>query len=276
MGLVIILMLVAVFLCVRGTNADHRAKRMGYYGIASSLAAFATVVFAANKLSVEQVTAFVACSVVAAALALIGVVLSIRTLVIRRGKGDVVIGIPITGLLFGLAGIGGGIGVYVIGGRVIIPSDENTWTWHSDEHAFDVTIPSERWKQKPSPNVLGEFRGSRPTIGGLVAEVRPGATEEEFEKAIAFGSKMQSNTPTTNTFQEKGKNAFGNEYWICMGDAKSAKNEDYFFGFSITRVRDKSIIMLVEGSYNMLSEIGRNQEANAMRAQAKVFLGSAR
>jgi hypothetical protein len=233
-------------------------------------------IIAANELSHEKESAFIACAVVATVLGLTGFILSIRTLAIRRDNAAIALGIPVFGLLFGLAGMGFGVGIYLIGGRVLIPAEEKQSVWHCEQHAFDVTIPSERWTQKTNSNVLGEFRGSRPAIAALVAEARPGATDEEFEAALAYGAKMQSTTPTTNTFQEKGKNSFGNPYWIYMGHAKSAKNEDYFFGFSITRVRDKSIIMLVEGTYIMRSQIGHKQETEAIRAQATTFLGSAR
>lgn len=268
--------IVACVVFVRGANAEQRVRRFAYYGVAGGVAASVPFILAANSPSLSDSFAFVILAVLAALLALFGATMSIRTLMVRRREPGLGIGIPIVGLLFSVSGLIGAAGIYVIGGRILIPKEETTRNWHCDEHAFDVTIPSDRWVQRSNRNVLGEFRGTRPSIVALVAEARPGATKQEFDAALAFGLEMQTTTPTKNTFRANGKNAHGNDYTIYMGDAKSAKNEVYFFGFSITRVRDKSIIMLVEGPYNMSSQVVHAQEAEALRAQAKVFLSSAR
>jgi len=58
-----------------------------------------------------------------------------------------------------------------------------------------------------------------------------------------------------------------------MGMAKSERGP-YFFGVSITRVRDRAVLMMFEGASPAKSEAVQAQVALALRTQADVFLGS--
>ena len=58
---------------------------------------------------------------------------------------------------------------------------------------------------------------------------------------------------------------------MYIGDATSERGP-YVFGVSITRVRDKAVVLMFEGQYRLNSETGRSQEARVFRSQAEQFL----
>jgi hypothetical protein len=90
---------------------------------------------------------------------------------------------------------------------------------------------------------------------------------------LAYGRVVRKDTPTTGTEERSGPNRHGRDHWQYMGDAKSG-DKTYFFGVSITRVGDKAVLIMLEGTYRSFSDIGRAREARAFREQADVLLGS--
>ena len=70
-------------------------------------------------------------------------------------------------------------------------------------------------------------------------------------------------------------NDHGQPYWMSLGETTGPKGP-YVLGVSVTRVRDKAVLLMFEGQYRLTSEAGRAQEAEALRASAATFLASVR
>jgi len=207
-------------------------------------------------------------------LAVVAILLAIRAILARRVDRGVELSYPIAGIACGAANLLCGSGILATGAGWLTPTDGQPWTWRSEKHNFEVTIPSERWSKQSNPHVIAEFRCSRPTLIAVVAQALPAATDAEYETALAFGRKVRDKSPGAIQMVEKsGRNEYGHPYWTAAGDA-SAKDGDYFFGVSITRVGDKAILMMFEGPYRMRSQAGHERESYALRTQAELFLGS--
>src|SRR5262249_31786015 len=120
---------------------------------------------------------------------------------------------------------------------------------------------------------LAYFTCPRPHLMAVVAEARPAGTDAEYEAALAFGKRIRNDTPTSDSVERSGTNRHHNPYWAYMGQARTERGP-YYFGGSVTRVRDKAVVMMFEGQYRLSSEAGRAQEARAFRAQSELFLTS--
>ena len=145
-------------------------------------------------------------------------------------------------------------------------------TWRSEQHGFEVTIPSERWKERENSNVLAFFGTSDFTA--TVAEARPAQSESEWLAALNFaqsmrvGPGMREDKPTANVEEKNGPNPNGHEFWLYVADVQ-AGSKSYFLGVSITRVRGKAVIMMFEGKPQSDSH-----NAATQRSQAIQFLSS--
>ena len=149
----------------------------------------------------------------------------------------------------------------------LVPTADGTsWVWRSDTHGFEVTIPSERWKVTPNPNVVPKFDCPRPLLVASIIWVRPAESDAEYEAARSEGLTVKRGTPTTNTDERTGPNSHGHDHWMYMGDVTGGP-QPYCLGISITRIRGKAVLLMFEGPY---------KEAQALRPQAELFLRSVR
>ena len=122
--------------------------------------------------------------------------------------------------------------------------------------------------------MLAEFVCNRPHLMAIVAELGP-QTEGEYQSTLAFARRVRNDTPLSDPLERSEPNEHGYPCTLIIGEAQSGKGP-YMFGFSITRIRGKAIVMIFEGHYRMMSETGKAQEVSAFRAQAKLFLTSVR
>jgi hypothetical protein len=160
-----------------------------------------------------------------------------------------------------------------MGSRLLVPTGGEPWTWRSEQHGFEVTVPSDRWTLRPNPNVPAYFTCPRPLIMAMVAEVRPAQTDAEFEAALAVGREAKASAPGAGPEERSGPNRHGHHHWIYIADATGEKGP-YVFGVSVTRVRGKAVVLAFEGQYRMTSQAGRAQEGSVFREAAREFLAS--
>lgn len=245
-------------LLVKASNAETRSKKLGSIALACGVAGFIPALLGPTFKEPDQVQALTNCGVFTILFAVAALVLAIWTFRVRRRDHGVVPIYPVAALMCGAANLFCGVGIFVTGVGVLIPTDGTVRTWQSEKHGFEVTVPSERWVEKSNPNVLAQFGSSRPAMAGIIADARSAQSDTEWQAAVNFGKKVRDDTPTTNTEEQTGPNRNGHSYWSYMGDARKG-NTTYFFGISITRVREKAVIMMVEGEYRLNSEAGRRK-----------------
>jgi len=260
-------------LAIRVGNAEAWSKKLGTAAVGCGVAGFIPALLGPAFKDPDQAQALAACGLFTLLLATAAIVLAVWALRVRRRDHGVDGRYPVAGMLCGAANLFCGAGAVMMGSGLMIPTGGTPWTWRAEKDGFEVTVPSERWALKPNPNVLAEFSSGRPPLAALVAEARPAGSDEEYRAVLAYGKRVKADTPTTETDERSGPNRHGHPHWVYMGDAK-AGDKPYFFGISITRVRDKAVIMMFEGPYRMTSQAGHEQEARALRTQADLFLGS--
>lgn len=217
----------------------------------------------------------IAFGAMAVLLAVAAVVLAIYALRARRvDRGGALLG-PIAGLVLGGLNLLCGSALVVAGSGVLIPPDRNPWTWRSERHRFEVTLPSERWVQRENPNVLGYFVCPMPKMMAIVAETKLVETDDEFDALVkSWKRKMAEDGVTKTEVKEvRGVNPHGHAYWLFTADAEGSRGP-YVFGASVTRIPDKAVVMMVEGQYRFSSRAGQMQENRAIRSLAERFLSS--
>jgi hypothetical protein len=153
-------------------------------------------------------------------------------------------------------------------------ADGTPWTWRSDADGFELTIPSERWKVTPNPNVLARFDCPQPLLVASVIGVRPAGTEAEYEAAVAAGRDAKEKE-ASNVAERSGPNRHGRPHWVYVGEVTGGA-QPYVFGASVTRVDGNAVLLMFEGPCRQDTAAGRAEEARALRAQADLFLGSVR
>lgn len=264
----------AVVLGTRAANADTRSGKLGTAAAACGVAGFAPALLGDMFRDPRHMGALAGCGVITLLFAVAAVLLAVRAFRVRRREPGGVNGLyPAAGLLLGAANLLCGVGVLAMGSGLLVPAGGTPWTWRSAEHGFEVTVPSDRWATKRNPAVLAEFSSSRPLIIASVVKAVPAETEAEYEAAVGEWKRFRDDTPTAHPDERTGPNRHGHPHRLYMGEARSAGGW-YFFGVSLTRVRGKAVLAVFEGHYQMTSEAGRAQEAQALRTQADEFLGS--
>ncbi len=258
---------------LRARAAETRSKRLGMATVACGVAGFIPALLGPTFKEPDQIQTLVACGLITILAAVAAIVLALWAFRARRRDRGCAGYYPVAGLLCGAANLFCGSGLVVTGSAVQALTEDTAWTWRSERHGFEVTVPSKKWSAKPNPNVLAEFTGSRPTIVAIVGGLLPAESDDEFNEALAYGRRVKSDTPTSNTDERSGPNRHGHPHWMYTGDAKSG-DKSYFFGISITRVSGKAVLLMFEGPYRFSSEVGRAQEIRALHAQADRFLGS--
>ena len=203
------------YFITHGRQAETRTRKLGGWGAACAAGGGIAALVAPAIVSPDWQLVLGIVGGVAAVLGFAGLVLTLWAC--RTWKRDG------RGFLFGLfVGIGGGafsllVGVtaiYSASGR-LIPAPENSWTWRSETNGFEVRLPSDQWSKRPNPNVLASFTCARPQIAAMVAEVRPAATEADFNKAIAFHKNgFFRSAPLEDIDERSTTNANGYQYWI--------------------------------------------------------------
>jgi hypothetical protein len=153
-------------------------------------------------------------------------------------------------------------------------ADGTPWTWRSDAHGFEVTVPTERWKVTQNPNVLAKFDCLRPLLIATVIGVSPAKTDAEYNSAVAIGAAAKE-PGASNVAENKGPNRHGRQHWVYVCDLMGGP-KPRVFGASVTRVGDKAVLLMFEGPCRQSTEAARAEEARALRAQADLFLGSVR
>jgi hypothetical protein len=265
----------AALLGVRAANADTRSRRLAAAATACGVAGFIPVLLAATFKDPDQSAAVAGCGVVTLLFAVTAVLLAVCAFRARRRDQGVNGLVPLAGLACGAVNLFCGTGALIMGVGVLTPAGGTPWTWRSAEHGFEVTVPTEDWVIKPSPNVLVKFTCSRPPLVATVIKAVPAETDAEYEAALAEWTRIRNGSPTDHPEERAAPNRYGNPYRVYTGDAPHG-DRPYFFGMSVTHVRGKAVLLMLEGPYRMTSEVGHAQEARAFRAQADEFLGSVR
>ncbi|MBN9522567.1 hypothetical protein J0H58_29280 [bacterium] len=259
---------------VRSRAAESRPERVGYIAAAVGLAGFVPALMAPEFSRPGETGLLAGAGVLTVLLAVAGIALAWWTFQLRKREPGGVSLYPTLACLFGLANLACGGGIVATGFRLLVPTGGTPWTWRSETHGIDVTIPSERWTVQPNPNVLGYFTCPRPLTMAIVAEALPAGTDAELDAAVAKGKKMAP--PAVAGRDERSRvNDHGQPYWMSLGETTGPKGP-YVLGVSVTRVRDKAVLLMFEGQYRLTSEAGRAQEAEALRASAATFLASVR
>jgi hypothetical protein len=152
------------------------------------------------------------------------------------------------------------------------------WTWRSDAHGFEITLPNRGWSQNrnlsaKNPNVIAMFTCATPRINAWVA-VEPWSDDRIAGKLGL--SKMQ---PKTNTPEKLIKvsepNAHGNLCWLVLKDDQGEKGP-YIVGMCVSKVRDKAVVLFLEGYPQSINASQRAAQESQIRAQAQEFLLSVR
>ncbi len=269
---VIIVAAATAWLLTRAQTADRRSHRIGGRAAACGVAAFAPALIGPAFEAPTAKQGLVACALLTLAQAAGAVLLAVWALRVRRRDGGAAAR-PVVGLLCGLVNLFCGAGLLNVERATPLGGMERTW--RSVKHGFEVTVPSELWVQKENRHILAEFTCQRPFLIGMVADARPAGTDAEYAAALAYARGVRADTPTAETVARDGPNPHGLPHWLYAGRAMS-KNVPYYFGMSVTRVRGKAVILMVEGQYRLTSEVGQEHEAAALRAQADQFLSSVR
>jgi hypothetical protein len=154
------------------------------------------------------------------------------------------------------------------------PGDSISWTWRSEAHGFEVTVPSDRWKETPNPNVLAKFDCPRPLLVASVIGIRPARSDAEYAAAVAAGVQAKE-SGASNVDEHSGTNRHGHQHWVYVGDVTGGA-QPHVFGTSVTRIDGKAVLLMFEGPCPQPTEARRVEAARALRAQADLFLGSVR
>lgn len=268
----LVLACAACILALKSRTASSRPRRLGMVSLALGLAGFIPAILAPNFQELNQKPILVFCGVLTFVFAISGMVFGIWSLRVPKTEAGRRY-FAILGLVFAGLDLFSGVGAIGLGSGFFAPMNGKPWTWKSERYGFEVTVPSERWVLEPNPNVQAKFLSTRPNIMALIVPVMPAETDEQYEMAMGRGQEIKSGTPTINTDERTGTNQYGHPYWLYMGEVRNEKS-NYFFGFSITRVEDKAVLLILEGPFRMQSGPGKVQEAAALRAQSELFLGS--
>lgn len=153
-------------------------------------------------------------------------------------------------------------------------ADGTPWKWQSDAHGFEVTIPTERWKVTSNPNVLAKFDCLQPLLVASIIGVRPAGSDAEFEAAVATGAAAKE-AGASNVIEYSKPNRHGRLHWLYVADLVGGAHPRVF-GTSVTRVGNKAVLIMFEGPCRQSTEAGRLSEAQSLRTQAELFLGSVR
>ena len=70
-------------------------------------------------------------------------------------------------------------------------------------------------------------------------------------------------------------NRYGRPHWFYLADQMSGA-PPRVFDTSVTRVGSKAVLLMFEGPCRQITEANRVQEAQSLRTQAELFLGSVR
>jgi hypothetical protein len=270
----VIVIPIAVFagwLFVRARNSTSRVRRVCGFALACGVAGFVPALIGPTFADPKEKNLLAGAGALAILCGVAAIVFTTWAIRVRRYDKNAAWGYLVLAGLIGVADSFFGVSQFVMGLGVLAPTTGKPWTWHSDEYGFDVTIPSEKWEDKPTSNVLASFICRRPEIRAIIAAADPAETEEQYEAALAYGKTVKQGTPTSRTVERDGTNRHGNPCWMYYGDATSG-DQPYAFGISITRVRGRAVLLFFEGHYKMLTEAGHAQESDAFRAQADEFL----
>jgi hypothetical protein len=262
-----------VFLCARAINAELRSTRLGFAAIACGLAGAVPALFGQGVKESGNMQHLVACGVLSILFAVLAVLLAIWSFIARMNDHGAPKSYPVAALICAAANLFCGTGLFLFGVRQEgTPPDGNTQrVWRSEKHGFEVTVPSEGWVVKPNPNVEVEFRYPRYRVTALVGVGLVGRPQATFDEAVAYGKAVQNHTATTNTEERDGPNRNNHPHWLFMGEVNSEK---YFFGMSVTRVREVSVVLMFEGQYQTQLGDSRTEEIRVIRSQAELFLSS--
>lgn len=272
---VVVVLALAGVMALRARGADTRSGRLGAASAGCGLGAFAPALLAPTFSSPDDQPLLAGCGVAATLLGAVAVWLGVRSFRARRTDAGGSRRDPIIGLMTGAANLFCGTAAAVVGSGVLAPPAGAPREWRSDAHGIAVTVPTERWVIQDSEKAVAVFRGSRPVLGAVVAEVVPAATDAEYAAALDRFQKVKRESQLTGVAERTGPNHHGLPHWVITGDGRG-RDGDYFFGASVTRVNGKAVLLMVEAPYRMASEAARAQEAAAIRGQAETFLGSVR
>jgi hypothetical protein len=271
--LALILGAVAAAVVRRAFLAETRSRKLGGLGAACGVAAFAPAILGPGFASAEAKGAVVACGALTLALAASAIGLAACAVFARRkepsGKS------PLFGFILGTVNLACGSGVLVSGLGVLAPAAGTPSVWRSEEHGFEITIPTELWERHANPNVLAEFRCRRPALSASVIKADPAPTDAAYESVLAFHKAQAAKVRHSDVVERTGPNAHGLHHWLMRGKYSSDGKES-LFGVSVTRVGGSAVLLMFEGPYRMMSESGRAQEASALLKQSELFLGSVR
>src|SRR5439155_4244685 len=146
-----------VWLFVRLRNTESRAGRIGYAAAACGVSAIIPGLLAPVFRRPDQSPLLAAFGVLTLIPAVAGIAVAIWAFRARRRDRQGSALYPVLGLVCGAVNLLCGIGIVAMGSRLVVPTGGEPWTWRSEEHGFEVTVPSERWTLRSNPNVPAYF-----------------------------------------------------------------------------------------------------------------------
>jgi hypothetical protein len=257
--------------------AETRSKKLGIRAVAWGLLAFVPSILGFTEKRPDREGYVAACGFLAVVLGFIAILLGLWAFVIRRDDRGTGTGYRVAALLGGLANLSIGSMLFVARDRAFppaLPAEETTWAWRSEQYGFELTVPSKGWKVKPNPNLVVEFRYPELRLFAGVGVGLPGRPDASYDSVLSYATFVKNDTPTSNTVERNGPNQHGHHHWAYMGEARNEKKEPYFFGISVTQLRQTTVLIMLEGQYQRLTEADRAEEARLIRAQAEQFLSS--
>jgi len=167
----------------------------------------------------------------------------------------------------------------LIGGLILLESSSalptSPWPYQSPDGAYQLILPSSKWKQVPIPGGkwIASFARVTPRMNLLVLNVRQNQFESDWQQSIeSFRARAENNPElcATAAFRE-GPTPGGNRYYYCAGMDPGTNGKRVFVVLSaIWSPREHTVVeLLFEGLPSMLSESMRVVEMEAMREAAQ-------
>jgi hypothetical protein len=269
---VLLVALPALYFLIRGLMPGPRSRRLANLALFCGLTAFVTPEITLGLSPAERPGMFLASGAARVLLALVGIVLGVAALVIRR-HGEVGVARPVIGVGFSVLHLVVGAGLLLFD-SFAVPS--KPWVYRSPDGAYSLTLPSQRWKQAPTKEggpVVAFVRPLLPHMQAAVQAVRRQQTEADFARtAQTFRARAESNPKLRGKAKfREGNNTSGHRYhyWTAMDSSPDGK--PVYVAYSVTwSPRQQMVIeLLFEGLPTMISQAGKAAEMDAIEKAAE-------
>lgn len=263
----------------RAARAEPRSRRLGGYALGCGLLFLPLLALLAVTRGAGGRGLFVAVGVALVAAGVLAVALAVASRSARRedgGGGAAALWAIGFGVLCLVLGPGAAVFPFLANPRTGTPDAPSgtAWAYKIAPPGFEVGLPSDRWKKYDHPRDVAMFASRQPQMVSSVKEVRPAATDAEFGRVVADLKRLAANNPVTVIEEKREPNAHGHEHWRFLGEEKTDKGR-VMVAMSVTWWnKTHAVVVLFEGQYKALSQVGQDQEAEGFASAARYVLAS--